>query len=214
MKTKIVVASAVLALHTHAFGFDKSDELLKAIETDNVILVNRLVRYGADPNMDIKKHDTTPLFHAVATSSPKVVEDLIKFGSEVDIADSSGTTPLIYSIKTNKKKIASLLIKKSRNINMKDKNGLTALHYAAKKGNEDIFAQIMSKGANVSAVDKSGNNVLLHAMEGRNKRIINNLIDSQKIDLAHKNNSGETAQKVALRNGMPEIAKRVSRGRN
>ena len=187
---------------------------MNAIESGNVALVDSLIRYGIDPNLNIENYNTTPLMHAVDTSSVDIVEKLIKRGSLVDVADDTGTTPLIYSIKTNKQEIASLLIKKSRNINMKDNKGASALHYAAKKGNELLFKQIMTRGADLQAVDIAGNNALHHALVGRNSKIINNLIDTKKLDLAHMNKSGETAYKVALRTGMPEVAKRLKKGRN
>lgn len=215
MKTKILAAALFFAISTHTSAFTKADQLLNAIETQNVSLVDSLVRYGVDPNLNVELYNTTPLMHAVDTSSVEVVENLIKHGSIVDVADNTGTTPLIYSIKTNKQKIASLLIKKSRNINMTDNKGASALHYAAKKGNEALFKQIMTRGADLKAVDSSGNNALFHALVGRNKRIINNLIDTKQLDLAHANKAGETAYKVAMRTaGMQEVAKRLNRGRN
>lgn len=214
MKTKILVAALMVALSSSASAFTKADELLNAIETQNVSKVNSLVRYGIDPNLNVSLYNTTPLMHAVDTSTVEIVESLIKHGSEVDVADNFGTTPLIYSIKTNKQDIASLLIKKSRNINMKDGKGSSALHYAAKRGNEKLFKQILKKGGNLKQVDGAGNNALFYAIAGRNKKIINNLIDMKYFDLAHTNKSGENAYKVAQRYQMPDVAARVARGRN
>ncbi len=214
MKTKLLLATLIVVLNTHTFAFTKADELLNAIQTQNEDLVDSLVRSGVDPNLDVSVYNTTPLMHAVDTSTAHIVESLINHGSKVDVADNSGTTPLIYSIKTNKEKIASLLIKKSRNINMQDNKGASALHYAAKKGNETLFNEILKHGGNVKVVDASGNNALFHALEGRNKAIINNLIKAKQFDLAYKNKSGETAVKVAQRVGLTDVAQRISRGRN
>lgn len=215
MNTRMLIAAALIyILNTPSFAFTKADELLNAIQTQNSALVESLVRNGVDPNLDVSIYNTTPLMHAVDTSTVDIVESLINHGSHVDVADSSGTTPLIYSIKTNKQEIASLLIKKSRNINMKDNKGASALHYAAKKGNEALFQQIVNRGGNLKAVDASGNTILFHALEGRNKKLISNLIETEQFDLAHKNNSGETAIKVAQRHGLIEVAKHISRGRN
>jgi len=214
MKIKLLTATLLLALSTNSSAYTKADELLNAIESKNVTQVDSLIRYGVDPNLNVKLYNTTPLMHAVDTSSIEVIETLIKHGSKVDVSDNSGTTPLIYSIKTNKQKIASLLIKKSRNINMKDSEGSSALHYAAKRGNEVLFKQLVQNGGNLKEVDASGNNALFYAIAGRNKRIINNLIDMKYFDLEHTNKIGEDAQKIAIKHKLLDIAERVSRGRN
>jgi len=214
MKTKLLIAALCCSLYTNVSAYTKVDQLFNAITSQNISMVQALVSGGIDPNMDVALYNTTPLMHAVETSTVEMVENLIKYGSNVDVADSSGTTPLIYSIKTNKQDIASVLIKKSRNINMKDQHGRSAIHYAAKKGNENIFKQVVAAGGDLKLVDKSGENALFHALAGRNKRIINSLIESKQIDLAQINNKGETAVKVAMKQGMDDVAERISRGRN
>lgn len=215
MKTKILLSALIFAVSTQASASpSKTDELLAAIETQNISLVDSLVRYGIDPNQNTSMYNITPLMHAVDNGSAMIVENLIKNGSMVDVADNFGTTPLIQSIKINRKDIASVLIRNSRNIDMRDDKGISALHYAAKQGDEGIFKQILQRGANLKAVDASGNNALFYAIAGRNKTIINNLINMRYFDLAHTNRSGENAFKIAQRYGLHDVAHRLSRGRN
>jgi len=106
------------------------------------------------------------------------------------------------------------LIKKSRNINLKDDKGVSALHYAAKTGNEKLFVQVLQQGGNLRELDGAGNNALFYAIAGRNRQIINNLINMNYFDLSHKNVSGENAYMVAQRYGLQDVAKRFPRGRN
>ena len=214
MIKKLHAAAFVFALNAFTPSFAQADELLNAIEDQNLSLVDSLVRYGIDPNRNSSIYNTTPLMHAVDTSSVDVVKNLIDHGSNVDVADNFGTTPLIYSIKMNKLDMASVLIKKSRNINMRDDKGLSALHYAAKTGNEKIFVEVLQHGGNLRDLDNSGNNALFYAIAGRNKSIIKNLVSMNYFNLAHTNKSGETAYIVAQRYNMPELAKRLVRGRN
>ena len=219
MKTKLLVSGLILTISTQVFASpvstqDKADQLLTAIETDNVFLVDSLVRYGIDPNYNTSLYNMTPLMYAVDNGSVDVVERLIDIGSNVDVADNFGTTPLIQAIKNNRKDVASLLIKKSRNIDMRDDKGLSALHYAAKQGDEVTFKQILKRGGNLKAVDNSGNNALFYAIAGRNKEIVNRLISMKYFDLAHTNRSGENALKIAERYGLNDVATRISRGRN
>lgn len=214
MKIQLLTAALIFALNSQASANSKADDLLNAIENQNVAQVDSLVRYGIDPNLNVSIYNTTPLIHAVDTSTVDIVDKLIKHGSEVDVVDNFGTTPLIYSLKANKADIASLLIKNSRNINLKDDKGVSALHYAAKTGNEALFVQVLQKGGNLRDVDRSGNNALFYAIAGRNKQIINNLINMNYFDLSHTNISGENAYKVAQRYGLQDVAKRFPRGRN
>lgn len=215
MKTYKLLASAfILALSTNSFASSQSEELLEAIETQNITLVESLVRYGIDPNKDASIYNTTALMHAVETSSAGVVEKLIQHGSKVDVVDNFGNTPLIHSIRANKNEVAAVLVKSSRNINMRDDKGISALHYAAKKGNEGLFRTILQKGGNLRAIDKSGNNALFYAIAGRNKEIINRLITMQYFDLSHTNKSGENAFDIAQRYGLYDVAHLISKGRN
>ena len=215
MKTKILLSALIFAVNSCVLASpSKSDQLLNAIEADNITLVDSLVRYGIDPNQTTSIYNITPLMHAVDNGSASVVKKLIQNGSIVDVADNFGTTPLIQSIKSNRKDIARVLIKNSRNIDMRDDKGISALHYAAKQGDEDVFKQILQRGANLKAVDRSGNNALFYAIAGRNKTIINNLINMQYFDLKHTNQSGENAFSIAQRYGLYDVAHRLSRGRN
>ncbi len=214
MITKINTAAFIFALNALTPSFAQADELLNAIEDQNITLVDSLVRYGLDPNRDSSIYNITPLMHAVDTSTVAVVKKLIDHGSNVDVADNFGTTPLIYSIQMNKFDMASVLIKKSRNINMRDDKGVSALHYAAKTGNEKLFVEVLQRGGNIRDVDNSGNNALFYAIAGRNKNIIKNLVAMNYFNLAHTNKSGETASKVAQRYNMPDVADHLARGRN
>ena len=214
MKIKLITAAFVLALNSQTLAADSAEKLLNAIEAQNVTQIDSLVRYGVDPNLNASIYNTTPLMHAVDTSSVDVVAKLITHGSKVDVVDNFGSTPLIQSLKSNKADIASLLIKNSRNINFKDGKGVSAIHYAAKTGNEQLFVQVLQKGGNLRDVDSAGNNALFYAIAGRNKQIINNLIKMRYFDLSHKNASGENAHTVAQRYGLRDIAQRFPRGRN
>ncbi|MGK0273413.1 MAG: ankyrin repeat protein, partial [Cocleimonas sp.] len=211
---KILTATLVFTLSALIPSIAKADELLNAIESQNTELVGSLVRYGIDPNRNTSIYNTTPLMHALDTSTVDVVKKLIDHGSKVDVADNFGTTPLIYSIQMNKLDIASVLIKKSRDINMRDNKGVSALHYAAKTGNEKLFVEVLQRGGNLRDVDNSGNNALFYAIAGRNKKMIQNLVAMNYFNLAHVNKSGETAYRVAQRYQMPDVAERLVRGRN
>lgn len=215
MKIKLLTAALIFAFTTQASAStNNADQLLNAIEDQNISLVDSLVRYGIDPNKNASMYNITPLMYAVDKGSAQNVEKLISKGLKVDVADNFGTTPLIQSIKSNRKDIASVLIKNSRNIDMRDDKGISALHYAAKQGDETIFKQILQRGGNLKAVDSSGNNALFYAIAGRNKVIINKLINMQYFDLAHTNRSGENAFKIAQRYGLYDVAHRFPRGRN
>ena len=214
VNTKILSVAFILALNTSSFASAQSDELLDAIETKNISLVESLVRYGVDPNKSASIYNVTPLMFAVDAGSVGVVQKLINLGSEIDITDNFGNTPLIHSIKTNKNNIASLLIKNSININMSDDRGISALLYAAKHGNEALFKQILKHGGNLKAIDGSGNNALFYAIAGRNKEIINKLLNMEYFDLTHTNRSGENAFKIAQRYALYDVSHRIAKGRN
>ena len=211
-----VLFISLLLLNSFSFSFasPNSEELIEAIESENISMVESLVRYGVDPNEGVAMYNTTPLMYAVEVGSVKVVHKLLEHGSDVDAVDHFGNTPLIQSINANQNDIASLLIINSRNINTKTGQGTTALHVAAKQGNEDLFKKILQKGGDLKAHDYSGNNTLFYAIAGRNRNMINKLIAMNYFDLSHTNTSGENFIKVAQRYGLKDVAQSISRGRN
>ena len=88
----------------------------------------------------------------------KMVREMIKKGTDVNIKLSYGHTPLIKSCDflyhSNKglfEQIAELLIKNGADVNAKDDYGYTALHYAARNNDLKIVKLLIKKGADINA---------------------------------------------------------------
>ena len=77
-----------------------------------------------------------------------VVELLIEYGYDVDIADKCGWTPLMAAAACGRGDIVKYLCGKGARVNLKEQNGKTALHLAAQAGHSEAFQIIVEYGGN------------------------------------------------------------------
>lgn len=93
-------------------------------------------------------------------SSKYKIEDLVKFGADINARDHAGQTPLHYAAaRGNKNDGLKSLLEKSVSINAADKQGATPLHLAAARGDQDVVKHLLQNGANATILTKEGKSV-------------------------------------------------------
>jgi|GEM_PF-546842 len=93
-------------------------------------------------------------------SSKYKIEDLVKFGADVNARDDAGQTPLHYAAaRGNKNDGLKCLLEKPVSINAADDLGATPLHLAATRGDQDVVKQLLQHGANATILTKDGKSV-------------------------------------------------------
>lgn len=104
----------------------------------------------------ISPEDKSPLHVAAGGGSVDLVENLIKHGANVNLANKKGQTPLHIAAISNKAFIISLLLKKSAKIDAADKEGNTPLMLAASENRKEAVKLLVEKGANRKLRNKKG----------------------------------------------------------
>jgi len=109
------------------------------------------------------KNGATPLHQAVLDenySARYKIEDLIKFGADVNARDAAGKTPLHYAVACgNKNDGLKCLLEKDVSINAADHEGATPLHVAAARGDQEVVKLLLQHGANATILTKEGKSV-------------------------------------------------------
>ena len=112
------------------------------------------------PNIDIdvRKHSgTTPLYLATQENFPRIVEQLVKRGADVNLAMNDGSTPLCAAADRGHVEIVRTLLRAPAiEINLAIKEGATALTFASQEGYKEIIRLLLRKGADPNLAHNSG----------------------------------------------------------
>jgi ankyrin repeat protein len=108
-----------------------------AAQSKNVLVVDVLVRAGADVNAKADG-DVTPLMLSVdmGFGDPEIALRLIRAGADVQAADTNGDTALIIATTESSLDVVKALLEKGANPNAKGLHGETALNYGGHECND------------------------------------------------------------------------------
>ena len=137
-------------------------QLIAAVGKGNLKKVNKLLEQGANPNVRISVHYSTPLMESMCKKnvSVDVMKALIGAGADVKARNRSYSTALFYCDSTDGEK-TKLLLKSGADVNARNMYGRTALFGAGSKGGK---AQVLLEaGADVNARGYDGLSPLFNA---------------------------------------------------
>uniref|UniRef100_A0A7S1ULV4 Uncharacterized protein n=1 Tax=Grammatophora oceanica TaxID=210454 RepID=A0A7S1ULV4_9STRA len=108
------------------------------------------------------------LIGAASDGDKKVITQLLKDGTDVNVRDWDDLTALIPASSSGHLEVVKLLQSKGADVNAHDKDGITALMEASIMGHPKVVEFLLDKGAEVDATAKSGVTALwLAAGEGK-----------------------------------------------
>lgn len=129
---------------------------------------------------------------------------LLSAGSDWDIGFSKGqSSALIVAADQGFDDIVKMLIVRSAPLEQKDENGYTALAKCAKNGHLTTLKILINAGAKVD-VQPEGRSVLMHVVE-KNNMLLSQLLIAAGADLDFSDADGDTALKIARRNGFYDL---------
>lgn len=138
---------------------DNSTALVAAAETNQTMIVDLLLKHGADPNIREPVYNETSLFKASFKGYISLAKLLINAGADVKLTIKNEETCLMWASFRGHFEIVQLLVDNGADINAQDtKYGFSPLLVASRNGYVDIVRFLIAKGANLLLVDKSGNN--------------------------------------------------------
>ena len=106
-----------------------------------------LLKAGVDPNASDDSTLETALMLASEKGNKKVVEELIRYGADVNKQDSNGKTALMLAAANSKNNTTKALIKAKADLEIKDNEGLTALGWAIRNKHGDTRKTLRKAGA-------------------------------------------------------------------
>ena len=139
-------------------------KLLEAIKTNNNKKVKKLLKAGANPNLQ-DENGYTPLMLASEWARTEIVKKLLEYGADPNAQTKIGYTTLMYaSMWRGRTEIVKLLIEAGADPNAKDKFGDTLLLYVSRIGETEIVKLLLADPkTNINAKDEDGNTALMLA---------------------------------------------------
>ena len=129
---------------------------------------------------------------------------LLSAGSDWSLGFSPGqASALIVAADQGFDELVKMLIIRSAPLEQADENGYTALAKSASNGHLTTLKILINAGANVN-VQPEGRSVLMHVVE-KNNMLLSQLLIAAGADLNFSDVEGDTALKIARRNGFFDL---------
>jgi ankyrin repeat protein len=129
--------------------------LYTTISGGDINKVSKLLTKGV--NLDFRYlHGATPLHQAALSSTPAMLDLLLRNKADIRAKVTDGSTPLHYAALSGDIQKVNLLLDAGSSLMASDKHGKTALHYAALLRYPRIVNALLEAGAMQDAEDKRG----------------------------------------------------------
>ncbi len=203
---KRLIFSLVFIFLFPAFG-QSYDQFFKAVEFDDAVTVQNLLRRGFDPNTPSAQLQPA-LTLALQKRSLKVAETLIAWRTiEVNQLNPNDESPLMLAALHGHLRLAEQLIARGADVN---KTGWTPLHYAATGGHADLLKLLLDHHAYIDAESPNGTTPLMMAAYYGNPKVTLLLLE-EGADPTLKNQNGLTAYDFAYNGPHQESVAHVKR---
>ncbi|MBD2098365.1 ankyrin repeat domain-containing protein [Trichocoleus sp. FACHB-591] len=208
-----------------AQDIERSELMLRAVQTNQPELIQLMIKRGADPNAN---DGVSPLRQAVRTGNDPLVQLLLKHGADPNQQDGNTDSILQEALFSNSyisfldwtshidrfpqvsdqgMETIRFILKGGANPNDRDRaNGTTVLMVAAGHGNEKLVELLLQQGANAKAANAYGENALHYAAWRGNPAIVQRLL-SEKVNVNPIHHLGRTPLMFAVRRGSLPIVK-------
>lgn len=140
----VAVAAALL----YAQDGDGLTALHKAVASDDIAAVKRLLAAGADPRATTTLGHVTPLALAATNGDAAIIQALLDAKAEVDATSADGTTPLMLAAASGNVDAIRVLLDHGAAVNAKEPlRGETPLFFAAGTNRAEAIKFLISRGA-------------------------------------------------------------------
>jgi serine/threonine-protein phosphatase 6 regulatory ankyrin repeat subunit B len=117
----------------------KTTPLMIAVEQKAYLLIDILLKHGANPNAYGFDSNTSIIQFAIINDFDDGVRKLIAAGADVNKADLDGVTPLLSAAKQGSLSTMVMLHAAGASWHAKDKDGRSLVHYAAQSGKPELI---------------------------------------------------------------------------
>lgn len=179
------------------------NDLLKAVDGDDISLVKDLLDEGLDVNGK-NKNGWSAMMIAASKGNMEILKLLIEKGAAADQKNLQGQTPLIFAAHWGHADVVSLLIEQGVNVNLQMNDGWTALIDSISMDHTEVAEILIKSGADLNAKSKNGWTALMAAAYNNNAEIVNLMIENGA-DVNARDDMNRTALDVAKKEGHQEM---------
>jgi ankyrin repeat protein len=180
------------------------EDFFKAVQFDNVRVVQGLLQRGFDPNT-VNPEGVPALMLAVGEPSLKVAELLAAHpDTKTEVRNAKDESVLMLAALKGYLPLVQKLVDNDADVN---KTGWAPLHYAASGGHVPVIAHLLDHSAYIDAESPNGTTPLMMAAMYGSPEAVKHLIQAGA-DLTIKNQLGLTALDFAIR-GQRQNAKEL-----
>ncbi|AEF55528.1 ankyrin repeat domain-containing protein [Marinomonas posidonica] len=155
-------------INTNLKNIDGETALIKAIQVNNIELVEQLI--SAESIHTTDAHLWTPLHFSVAhpdtqekTEETSITEFLLSLNANLNAQNDQGETPLHTAIKHSATNDAILLLEQGADTSIQDNNGVTPLMLAAQANNLVLIKRLITTKQDINTQDSYGKTALHYA---------------------------------------------------
>lgn len=174
--------------------------LLTAIENDDIDQIKQLLKKQyITIDLKNKRGKTSLILASVLRKDPeraKIVQILLRKGTNPDLQDNIGESALHYAVKYNLPEMVKILLKNGANLNLQNNEGRSALWWAIRNEYTELVQNLLEKGANPDFFQIDKWPVLCYAVRYYPK--IAQMLLENGANIHLQNESGETALHLAV----------------
>lgn len=131
---------------------DGETALHSACQRGEALLVEKLIKGGANTNLLTNELRQSPLHYAVQSDSLECVEAFIGIeGVNFNVRDINGDTPVGVALNQGHRRLVPVLIKGGADVNVRNGKDFTLLHQAILKEDYDTALFLLDNGADINA---------------------------------------------------------------
>jgi ankyrin repeat protein len=143
----------------------------------NVAMVEKLLKAGADPSVQLASGETA-LMTAADLGSTEIAKLLVDHGAQVNAKENqAGQTALMWAAAETHPDITKILLDHRADVHARTKSGFTALMFAAQQGDVKSAELLIAAGANVNDATGDGTTPLLKASATGQEAVLLLLLD-------------------------------------
>jgi uncharacterized protein len=173
--------------------------LILAAQKGNSVLVQELLRHGADPAVP-SSNGTTAALQASHFGHVETLKLLLLVGGPtvVEQSNSNHTTCLMRASQEGHEQAVKLLLQHNARVNRRNRAQMSALMLAGQRGHTAVCRLLIAAGADLNAKTDQDSTVLQLACRRGNVDVVKCLVEAG-CELWIKDSRGRTARQVTLR---------------
>lgn len=119
------------------------------------------------------------LFQSIKKANVSELQEAIKAGANVDLADTNGMTVLMMASAFGQTETVKTLLANKAKFDLQDSNGNTALLTACKNRRDEIVRILVENGADINIQNKNGDTALSLALSSKANDLVKYLLKSK-----------------------------------